>query len=391
MKKFILLAFLIPVLVSAQAPTQISEGLASWLDVPYLVNGNTSQQGQRFKFDKKIKVETNNNGTASEMFIFINTKNGNYAFMTGKPGTLGNGEFNYGDRNFMLNFFTQKGEFFQFYNDKVKGEIKHFAGTNNTIISAIQFPSASGTLPKKSQTQTSVNGFTAHAYGTGQNNFYLIGSNSKQKLKITKFLGYSGIGYVKTDGGIQMITEMNTPNSFITAVSWENINVEFNAELFTESREGDFYAKATENIEQKKEKANNMNMDGPCSGIKMDIQTLELENARKQKEGLEKTSSGNLFEGGSQQGLGELANILGGMEKAKLENELKICNMQHQNSNSQGIQQKIECRSNLRTTIDNYIEKIRQAEITYDNNPALMIAEQSKLFMEYGKVANSCN
>lgn len=392
MKKFTLFFILIPVLSWSQTPTEISENLALWLDVPYLVNGNTSQQGQRFKFDKKIKVETNSNGRSSEMYLYLNTQNGNYAFMAGKPGTLGDGSFNYDDPGFMLNFFTQKGEMFQFYNQKKNGELKHYVGTGNTIIQPLNLASVSGTVRKKSQTQSTVNGFTAQAYSgdSGNHTIFMVGSSSKSQLQIRNFFGYSGIGYVKTDGGIHLVTDLNTDNSYITATSWENSSLELDVSIFTESSEGEFFQKAEETANRNIEKAQNKEISGPCSGLEMDIQSLKIENANKTKNAMTQASSGNWGQNtNARKGLYEMANIEGEMLVARKQNDLQICKLEHQNADGR-FTDKINCLIEVRQTLDNAVNEITILKDQYTDDPDKMMAEQMRVMKEAGQASSGC-
>lgn|GEM_PF-2356805 len=270
--------------------------MAELLNVPCFLNP-TIQNSTIYNFDKKITVEaTGADGKKIDVFIFINTSNGNVGSISGKPGSLGNGEISINNEKFSLTIQQPNGIMTTFYNSKVKSELVHTYTTLNFEMFPMEIGQPNTTIHKTGDRKTVLTqGFTAGEYsGSGANgSTYICGAISQNQFTISKFIGYGSIGYAKTNHGIVMIVENSSPDASFKALKWQDGNYTFDSAEF-QSTEGEMYTKANESINQKIEKISNKESTTEnCRDLEEELKRVKLENLNKQKDAINRSKSGN--------------------------------------------------------------------------------------------------
>src|SRR5690606_7109047 len=152
-----------------------------------------------------------NSGLETQTLLYINTTNGDIATITGKAGDSDDGSFNIDDPKFRLTYYNPRGRIYSFYTRNKNGNIVRYMSSMNTEIvpysNSLPFQrttiyrtgDASNPLPQRFEANT------FKASGSNAPTLILCGGKAgskPNKLLLKRFIGYSGIGYAKTDEGI---------------------------------------------------------------------------------------------------------------------------------------------------------------------------------------------
>lgn len=335
---FVSILLVISLVFSAQTPL-IPRELSNLLRVPYLETNNRAaieeSPGGIFSFDKFVAIKSKTTkGETIDIFLYINTRTGAFATITERENVLETENFDTNSKNFKLFYYSPKGKIIQFYTRLQKGELKKYFATMNTEVVAYtpSIPLQNTWLFKQGAEFNTLpqNFHAAHYKATTDNapTMVLCGYPIIGKLLASNFIGYSGIGYVKTDKGVYMITEIKPAYSGVpfTATKWKEINLQLNIADFT-SAEAEFYSKTGESIEKKLNKPVKIK-DGPCASL---VHEKEMEKKRvllNQKDLLGKTSRGNMVNDKSvQNALASMQDPTTQLELSRLETEIKLCNI----------------------------------------------------------------
>lgn len=295
---FILLLYL-PSMVCAQEPFRISAELSSMINVPALipeVQQDFTASSTVIHFDKLIKISNSQNSAVT--YLYINTQTGETATRTGRPEAIGNGSIDINDEKFTLTYYRPApGIIINFYNSKKKGVLQHYSSTLNTEINPASFPgfekitvSQSGT-PKKVLLQN----FTATPYRTSESSsIFLCGGPTPGSLQLKRFIGFAGIGYLKTNRGIYMVTEIVTTQGRFEAEQWQHAENSIDLSLFTSIEAGVYTA-----MEQKTDKAlsklESRTPTGDCADMERQLIERKKANTRSAGREVQNSRAGNLI------------------------------------------------------------------------------------------------
>ena len=387
------LIILILSIICAAQPVHITETMANLLNVPSLSNPTSIPPDNNAlspKFDKRILVEIS---SGKEMFLYLNTTYGQIGFMTGRAGTLGNGELNYNDPKFTFTYFHPAGVVYTFYNSKTNNELTHRFTTGNTHIQTMDFSQQiNGTVRKQRQTKSFFpQNFRAQAYKASNPEaptIFLYGASFPLELIGVKMLGYNGIGYVLTNHAIYLVLEMNSATGSFEAKKWENVNLEFDFTSFGEQTvEDEAFQKGLDQIEIKKQKIqNDVDYSESCAFHEADLKEAKLTLLEEQEEALQKAKSGNIHSSETQAALMALPNYLGQLEVGAKEIDLKICKLQERISNAitaqdqSSLEEIISCYRNQKIDMEALYQEIQAIDANYSTNPLQGNMEKQRVF-----------
>ncbi|MCC2590063.1 hypothetical protein [Chryseobacterium sp. MFBS3-17] len=228
---------------------------------------------------------------------------------------------------------SPKGLVLSFYNRLKKGVLEKKYTTMNTEIANYtpMIPASNYWIFKHSgNLRTLPQNFVAYKYKAGSSEsptFLFCGYPPAEKLKVSKMTGYSGIGYLKTDRAIYMVTEMKpaTGNSFV-AVKWKEVNISLNLADF-QSAEGEFYTKAGEEIEKEQNKPAKIK-ESECSRIEHEIAVEKKRMLTEQQDLLSKTTRGNMLNDSKvKNAMAAMQDPTRGLIQNRLETELRLCKL----------------------------------------------------------------
>jgi hypothetical protein len=369
--------------LNAQQPTEIPGNLAELLNVPYFISP-TGQNSTTFTFDKKITVEaTGADGKKFDLFIYINTSNGNVGSFSGKPGTFGNGEINPENEKFRFTIQKPNGTITTFFNTKKKNNLLHRFSTLNTEIDPLEIGQLNSSVHRTGNTKTVLTqGFTAAEYsGSGSNrSTYLCGAINQSQFIFSKFLGFSSIGYAKTNHGIVMIVENASSAGSFKAKKWQNGNYTFDMSNF-ESIESETFAKANTQIENKITKIQSKESDSEnCRDLEEELKRVKLENLNKSKDAIAQANSGNLYDNMEAiEGLTKMGDLKPAMMEAIIDNELQICEMEHRDLIYDSEFERLNCLRNKRSDLNQAYMRMTALEEEFEGQPAKIHMEKMKL------------
>lgn len=327
------------------------------------------------------------------MYLYLNTTYGQIGFITGRSGTLGNGEMNFNDPKFTFTYFHPAGVVYTFYNSQKNNELIHRFTTGNTHIQTMDFSQhINGTVWKQNQTKTFFSqNFRAQAYkGSSPEapKLFLYGASYPSELVGVKMLGYSGIGYALTNHAIYLVLEMNSGMGNFEAKKWENVHLEFDFTNFDEQTvEDEAFQKGLDEIENKKQKIqNDVDFSGSCAFHETDLKQAKLALLEQQEQALQRAKSGNVHSAETQAAMMNLPNYLGHLEVGAKEIDLKICKLQERISNSTSstnqsrLEQKIDCYRNQKNDMEVLYQEIEAIDANYSTNPLQGNMEKQRVF-----------
>ena len=386
-----LIAFLLCILptVAFAQPGSTSGDRRLSLDVPFLTSGSPGRDpGTTIsRFDKRILI-TSSGG--SYTCLYLNTRNGDKAVSIDRDGSSCSEPLPVNDEKFALMLFTQSGDVLSFYNRKKNGRIEHYVTSGGTDLAPVSYLPDSGVLERRGETVDFFrHDYTAHPYranAAGAPKFYLVGGRTPERLTVQKSLGYSGIGYLKTDRGIFMSFRVEKGETFFNVQSWESVTVDFDkapfrlveAELSTEFSE--YYDREMRKLEAKR-------FSGSCSDSEQALNELRKQELRRQREAVGRTRSGNVYQNRTAVGgYSDLVDPSFQLESFDMDTQVKICKAEATLSRSSGertrarLTEKIRCLNNLRLDIRRVKMEMDALDQRYRDNPERGLPEKQRLF-----------
>ncbi|MGJ7033841.1 hypothetical protein [Niabella hirudinis] len=389
--------------VQAQPPARIPPDLAALINVPYLVpeSAPTSAHVSStvLRFDKRIEILNTSSGSESETYLYINTQNGSIATRTGRSGTLGDGSFNTNDKKFRLSYYTPAGLYYTYYNQEKKGELEHYEVTMNTDIIAYSsnrgFEKTSVSRSGSSKNVLPQNLQAAPYKGsvTSAPTIYLCGGSTPRQFHLKRFLGYAGIGYVKTDNGIMMIVEMSSDGGSFKATKWEDIDLQLDKTPFI-AVENRISEKAVTGIDEKIAELDAETYSGPCAYLYQAKKEWSKQEQERQKQALARMNQGNLINDINNSGLGALIDFQDpeySLKGAEIEADIKICNSENSKITTENEAQRqskaIECANKTKIEIQKAKREMMAITRRYPNDKSKALLEKRKVLTAYQKAA----
>lgn len=398
--------------VTAQPPHRDTIGggvsLTPWqrevLQVPVLLtptNAKTFTPTQKICFDKKIHAKATTGSSILEMYIFINTVDGIAGLLTGKEGTLGDGNLNTEDPHFRFMMIGKKGNVYTYYNTKKKNVIEHYVQTGNsqTYLTVFRTGDPSARLNKK----TERNMFCGDKFKTWGYKaegdapvFHLFGGSYPVKLEAKDFIGYSGVGYLRADAGIYISCKMEKGSFFTEMREFDDVSVCFDPALFKHA-EQEMVTEATQKLQEQKEKLDSKTFSGDCVAQKEALNNFKKEMVKKKQEQLQQTQRGNAYQDKNvQQAYANLTAPEDAIDEGMLDLDVKMCKLQEDISkasskgqNTSSRQEKLQCYTSQKSSMQSAKTEMQALNTRYRNEPGKAYSEKMKIM---GRVmTNGCN
>jgi len=320
-------------------PARISRELAAMIDVPALVP-ETQQAftapSTVIHFNKQIKISNGQNSAVT--YLYINTQTGETATRTGRPEAVGDGSININDEQFTLTYYRPvPGIIINFYNSKKKGVLKHFYSTLNTEINPVSFPAFEKTTVTKHAYSTNVlpQNFLATPYKTSDTpstSILLCGGPTPSSLQLKRFIGFAGIGYVKTNRGIYMVTEIVTMHGRFEAKQWQHTENSIDLGQFT-SVETEMQASMEQSLNKELAGLDGRRdkIKGDCADLQLQLNEFERQSTLQRRTDMQGIGSRNFITDSSALlTLGNMVNPERQVEGILLSIEVSLCNLDAQ-------------------------------------------------------------
>lgn len=396
MKRIVGLILLVfPIYAQSQAPSAaIPRELASLIHVPALtpehdppVDGHTA--GETLRFDKLVLITgSTESGLETQIHLYINTTTGDIATCTGKAGNAEDGSFNIDDPAFRLTYYNPRGRIYNFYTRKKNGSIVRYMSSLNTEIvpfsNGIPFQrttvyktgNAANPLPQR------FDAMTYKASGSNAPTLIVCGDPKPGRLLLKRFIGYSGIGYMKTDQGIYMVVKIKSAGGGFTATKWKSENYKLNLSDF-QHIEAEMYTDMLARNEAKTEKILQKNHTGNCADIANRIKEMKLGQQRKERENITKMGRGNPVTDASVRDAmkGLYGNPAEQLQQASLEIDLKLCKLDSKRMPTESDAEKRNCLKEDKQKLNAAMLELQALKERYPNpkDAALLLTAQLKV------------
>ena len=380
-------------LIGTLALGQTSE-LERLTNVPALIPENDppidgSTSGTVLNFDKLVTITAvNPDGLETQIRLYINSTNGDIATITGKSGNADDGSFDIDDPNFRLTYYNPHGRVYNFFTREKNGSIVRYMSSMNTEIVAY-----SGGIPFERttvyRTGDGINplpqNFAAHSYkasGNGVPTFIVCGGKpgtKPNKLLFKRFIGYSGIGYIKTDEGVFMVVKVKSSKGTFTANKWKNERHKITLSDFKHI-EGEMYADLTAKNASETAKLQSKTFSGNCSDIESRINQLKIEQKAKEKKNIEEMSRGNAVTDANVRSAmkGMYGDPVEQLEIDEMAVELKLCKWEQIRVKTDYDHQRKACYMEEKARIQQAASELTALKQRYSgpNDPPLMMTPE---------------
>ncbi|MBP6432841.1 MAG: hypothetical protein KA319_13835 [Ferruginibacter sp.] len=370
--------------------------------VPILLtptNATAVAPTQKVCFDKKIFAKGSANGRVLDMYIYINTDKGYVGILSGREGTLGDGDIDINNSRFNFMLYTKKGNFFNYYNRKKKDVLKHYVTTGNSQQHLLQQTVTGSNDQIYKKTVRNIycgDKFKTWSYKADGDApvYHVFGRTYPNSLKWKDFLGHSGIGYVYTDAGIYIVCEMEKESFFTEMRSFDDVNICFDPAEFQHAEEM-MYTEVAEDLEKKKQKADNATFSGDCADKEVALNNYKKVLIEKKKASLQQAQGGNVYQNqNTQKAYADLQDPIDLVEEAVLGMDVKICKAQKRLANQSGesaqkTQQKINCYNQQKGQYISAKAEMQAINSRYSNNPGQAHLEKMKVMNRI--MAGGCN
>lgn len=370
--------------------------------VPVLLtptNATAVTPTQKVCFDKKIFTKGSANGRVIDMYIYINTEKGYVGILNGREGTLGDGNIDINNSRFNFMLYTKKGNFFNYYNRKKKDVLKHYVTTGNSQQHLLQQTVTGGNDKIYKKTVRNIycgDKFKTWSYKADGDApvYHVFGRTYPTSLKWKDFLGYSGVGYVYTDAGIYIVCEMEKESFFTEMRSFDDVDICFDPAEFQHAEEI-MYTEAQEELEKKKQKADNATFSGDCADKEVALNNYKKELIEKKKRNLQQAQGGNVYQNqNTQKAYADLQDPIDMVEQGVFEMDIKICKAEkilatQSGESARKTQEKISCYNQQKSNYISAKSEMQALNTRYADSPGKAHSEKLKVMSRI--MTSSCN
>lgn len=367
------------------------------LDVPFLTSGSSERDASPIiRFDKRILI-TSSLGPFT--CLYLNTKNGDRAVSIDRDASACLEPFNINDEKFNLLFFSQSGVVIKFFNRKNNGRIEHYKTSGGTQYEPITFDSGSELLvPSGEPRDFFRHDYTAYPYKARYleaPTYYLVGERMPERLNTQKFLGYAGIGYLKTDNGIYMSFRLEkSDDAFFSAQRWDDVSTTLGTAQFrlAENKLRDefsaYYDREMRRLEGKR-------FSGACSEFENQYNELRKRDLNRQKEAYLQSRSGNVFYPGNPiYGYSDLIDPKFQLESLDMDTRIKICKAEDRMTRApsrerEQLAARVGCLNNFRLEIRRVKLEMDYASVQNASEPGQALRDKQR--MAANLLGRSCN
>lgn len=336
------------------------------------------------EFDLKIAMP----GKMAEQCMFVNNSTGVIGLLPAREDGLVNmlfpelADFSFDVMNMtgnMYRYHTNKGK-----NNAIERWVTTGFSDRNPYLQAAAMFDGSADLQRKGVTQNYCDGrMTAMAYRFSTHpgmTWYLYGDRYPEKLHPRKFLGIMGVGYLKTDEGLYIVTEFRSEGYSCHVSNIEATNTCLQTETFV-PREEEYSRQANINIQKEKEKLDRAGLGGTCAGERAMLIDFKKEQQRKRELALAQAREGNIYQQNSnaQRNMAGMMDPLTVVQEDILAAKLEICKAE--NSTSARTRERIGCLNSQLSALMRIETELRALDAANANQPGRAFAEKSKHYL----------
>lgn len=392
-KFFLFLLLLLPA-------SAFSQPFATSLDVPALTSGpvRSSDGSPVIAFDRRALVQISG-PTSGEMCLYINTVNGDIGIVYGRGGELGVCELNVNDRKFRFMLVRSSGQVQTYMTTEKNGVLKHYMSTGNSEIYPVSFPRMENAelhrfgsaVPGRRR-----GGVESHTYRANSTapTYYLYGRTSPASVTTQDFLGYSGIGYLKTNRGIFMSVRAQLGTTEFRVYSWRDLPTRLDPDLF-EQMEVIMNEELRASLDRQEEKIRADNPTGDCATEETELNRLKLADVEERRRLNRERNSGNVYENESvRRAGGEM--MMPNLEVMNQEVEVRICKAEQRLSRTRGeaaradLERRIQCYRNQKLELNRLQMEWDAIDARYPNESGKAYAEKNRTFMRLLSLGSEC-
>lgn len=367
------------------------------------VDGSTS--GAVLNFDKVVMITAvNPEGLETNINLYINTSNGDIATITGKFDNADDGSFDIDDPKFRMTYYNPHGRVYNFFTRRKNGAIVRYMSSMNTELVAY----SSGIPFERTTVYRTGEGinplpqhFTAHSFkasGSSVPTFILCGGKSRtkpNKLLFKRFIGYSGIGYIKTNEGIFMVVKVKSSKGTFTANKWKNERHKINLSDF-KHLEGEMYSDMATSNASETAKLESKTFSGNCADIENRINQMKIEQKKKEKKNIEEMSRGNAVTDANVRSAmkGMYGDPVDQLEVAEMEVELKLCKWEQIRIKTDHDHERKACYLEEKAKIQQAASELTALKQRYsgpNDPPLIMTPEYREILKRMQKKSSLCN
>lgn len=386
-KFFLALLLLFPASVYCQYSTS--------LVVPALTSSARRSSGSLITFDRTVLVQAS--GAANGDFcLYINTRTGDIGvrFVDG-PSSC---PMNINDEKFRLTVIRPTGVVQNFVTTKQNGVLKHFVSTGNTEIVRVSFPPMQnaelGRLESTAWTRR--HEITARGYRANESapTFFLYGRTFPRDVTTQDFLGYSGIGYLKTNRGVYMVIRADMGGTEYRAARWSDSPSQLNQDSFKQI-ETILTDKLLPSLQREEDRLRNETFSGECSGEERELNRLKLADVEARRRTEAASRRGNIYESEStRRAYGEL--LMPNLEVLNQEIEVNACKAEVRRSRTRSertrtdLSQRIACYRNQQLELSRLRMELDAIDARYPNEPGRAYAEKTRRLTDLMSLGSGC-
>jgi hypothetical protein len=394
-KFFVFLLLLLP-------PSVFSQSFATSLDVPALTSGpvrSTSRDTSPIiEFDRRILANATGSGVAGQFCLYINTRTGDIGIVYGRE--LGVCELNINDEKFRFMLVRSSGQVQNYSTTRKNGVLHHYMTTGNTEIYPVSFPRMeNATLHRGGSAEPSPRrgGVESRAYSANTGSaptFYLHGRTEPADITTQDFLGYSGIGYLKTNRGIYMVVRAQMGATQFRVFMWNDRPTRLDPEPFKQT-EILINEKMEASLERQENKLRTETFSVDCSDSERELNRLKLADVEARRRSGVARNRGNVYENEStRRATSEL--MLPNLEVANQEVEVRICKANARLSRTRSeesrfdIERRIQCYRNQKLELNRLQMEWDAIDARYPNDSGRAYAEKNRTFTRLISIGSQC-
>lgn len=372
-KIILAIIFIFPAVVLSQSGS---------VDVPFLSGGGGTRDASSTitTFDKLIRISTpTSDPRGAETYLYINTRNGDMGIVTGPSGTLGDGTLQTNDPNFRLMLITGSGAVLNFFNRLKNGDVVHYVASGNTEMAPVMFAPSNTELIRRGGSDTyrddslgrrgRVTGQAYAAAGPSSPTAFIVGTTSHRRhrqLVAQKLLGYSGIGYLKTDKGVFMVRELRSGAASFVAENWQDMNTSFDKAPFV-LVEQKLFDGIRQSDDRRLEGLRNKEFSGECSEYESALNEIQQRIITRRADAVNRAQSGNVYQNpGTVRGYVDLYDYSGQLEAADMDAQLRTCRAERDRSGRSTSSEAFNRLSERIRCLQNYRNEIRGIKLEID-------------------------
>jgi hypothetical protein len=376
-----------------------SQTLSTSLDVPALTAGRIPSRSTEpvVTFDKRVLIIARG-GPEGEVCLYINTRTGDLGLRYGRTPELGVCAFNVNDEKFRFTLIRATGQVQTYMTHNKNGVLKYYVSTGNTEVHPVSFPSfRDTTLHRQAETdriprETIVS--QAYRASSAGPTVYLYGRTTPRDVTVQDFLGFGGIGYVKTNRGIFMATRADMGSMRMEVHYWQDVPTQLDMNPF-ESVESYMDNALEATMQREENKLRTETYSGECGGEEDELRRRKLADIASRRQKIVEKNAGNIYESErTRKATGEL--LMPNLEVMHQELEVKICRANVRLSRTRSettraqTEERIQCYRTSQQELSRLQEELNAVDVRYRNDAGRSYAEKVRLQTRLMSVGSSC-